>query len=895
MTMLARIAAFWRNIFHRDRAERALTDELDAYVALLAAKYEKQGSAPAEARRRALIDAGGVEQVKEVTRDEWSGAALTAAARELRYALRSLSRSPAYVITAVATLAIGIGGATAIFTVINGTLLRPLPAVAEPNRLIGADQILASTTLDDFGYPDFQDLHDQTTTLSGLAAYEGTSATMHDSRGSTQEWVSYVSGDFFSVLGIVPAAGRLIGRNDAIPHAAAPVVVLGYDLWQRRFGGSAGVIGTTVTLEGYPVTVIGVAPRGFVGAMSLHPMELWIPLPLIDPVFHTGDPFNSRGSGWFRVVGRLAPGRTVADAQADLGTIMSRLATAYPADHGHSLKVYSSGGMTSQERDEASRIPRLLAIAVALLLLIACANVANLALVRASARRRELATRLALGASRRSLVGRLLIEGSVLAAAAMAAGILLARALVASSAITNTIMAIRGAEFHLDGRVLALALGATALTALMVSIVPALQVMRVPVGAVLKDGAAGATRRSRGQRILVGAQVAASLLLLASAALVAGAMRRALATDPGFDTRRLTFESLEPGRAGVDSAARLPLYNQLLERAAGDPDIAAAAITTTLPPQEWGTRSSVFRAGEEPSPAEFAGHDLDYKIRSYIDAISPSLFSVMGIPIVRGRAFTAHDDGQSPAVVVVSQRLAETLWPGQDALGKMLVLPVAKGPPHAPMRVVGVAHDTRHASLMEDPPPMMYVPIAQRPFSYAYLVLRARNDAPIRATSIRRILGDVPDRLAVHDGIWIADRIADELRPQRVASAWIGTFGAIALLLAALGLYGVVAQGVLQRTRELAVRTALGATPAGIVRLVIGDGMRVILPGVLFGLAGSIAAVSVLRHELAGIGGVDARAMALAALVLAFAMAAASALPARRAARLDPTDALRCD
>ncbi len=266
----------------------------------------------------------------------------------------------------------------------------------------------------------------------------------------------------------------------------------------------------------------------------------------------------------------------------------------------------------------------------------------------------------------------------------------------------------------------------------------------------------------------------------------------------------------------------------------------------------------------------------------------------MGIPIVRGRAFTEHDDAQSPAVVVVSQRLAETLWPGQDALGKMLVRFASIGQ-KTPMHVVGVAHDTRHASLMEDPPPMMYVPIAQHPSGYAYLVLRARNDAPIGAAVIRRILGDVPDRLAVYNGVWMADRITEELRPQRVASAWIGAFGAIALLLAALGLYGVVSQGVLQRTRELAVRTALGATPAGIVRLVIGDGMRVIVPGLLLGMAGSIVAVGVLRHELAGIGGVDARALTLAAVVLAVAMAAASAVPARRAARLDPTDALRCD
>ncbi len=894
MSIASRVSGVWRNLFRRERVERDLDDELKTYVEFRAATYERQGMPPSEARRRARAESGGLELAKEATRDAWGGAWLVNTTREVRYALRSLRRSPAYVITAVATLAIGIGGATAIFTVINGTLLRPLPAVNEPGRLVGADQVLASTALGSFGYPDFQDLRDETKSLAGLAAFDGTSTILHDTAGSAQVWVSYVSGDFFAVLGVAPARGRLIGPGDAIPYSPTPVVVLGYDLWQRRFGGSAGVIGTTVTLDGDPVTVIGIAPRGFVGAMSLHPMELWVPLPWM---VRASNPFGpaSRGTGWFRIVGHLAPGRTVADAQTDLGTIMTRLGHTYPADSGHSIRVYASGGMTAGERDEASRIPRILAVAVALLLLIACANVANLALVRSSARQRELATRLALGASRRSLVGRLLIEGSVLAVCAAGTGVAVARALVASSAVTNTILPVRGAEFHLDGRVLAVALGAAVVTALTVSVVPALQVLRVPVGSVLKDGTAGAVRRSTGQRTLVGAQAAASLMLLASAALVIGAMHRALATDPGFDTRHLTFQFLEPGRARIDSARRLLLYDQLLERAAADPDVAAAAITTTMPPNEWGTRSAVFRAGEAPSPAEFAGHDLDYKVRSYIDAISPSLLSVMGIPVVRGRTFTDHDDGHAPPVVIVSERLAETLWPGQDAIGKRLVLPVSKGPPHAPMEVVGVARDTRHASLMEPPPPVMYVPIAQHPFDYAWLVLRARSEGPVASAAIRRILGDAPDRLAVHGGTWMADWATDELQPQRAASAWIGTFGAIALLLAALGIYGVVAQGVLQRTRELAVRTALGATPGGIVRLVIGDGMRVALPGALFGIAGSVAAVGLLRHELAGIGGVDTRAPALAGAVLVLAMAAASAIPAWRAARLNPTDALRCD
>ena len=896
MSVRSRALALWRNLFRRGVAQRELVDELHAYVAICAEEYEKQGLTPDEARRRAHAESGGIEQLKEATRDAWSGAWLVDAAREFRFALRSLRRSPVYVITAVATLAIGIGGATAIFTVINATLLQPLPAVTEPGRLIAADQVLATTTLDSFGYPDFQDLHDQTKSLSGLAAYNGTTTTLADTAGSTQAWVSYVSGDFFSVLGTAPAAGRLIGPDDAVPHAATPVVVLGYDFWQRRYGGSASVIGKSVTLDGYALTVIGIAPRGFVGAMTLHPMELFIPLPLIVRAFSQNDPFGerSRGSGWFRLVGRLAPGRSVADAQADLGTIMSRLARTYPADNGHSIRVYAGTGMTSEERDEASRVPRLLAIAVALLLLIACGNVANLALVRSSARKRELATRLALGASRASLAGRLLIEGSVLAVFAGVAGVAIARTLVSVPALTSTILAVRGSDFRLDGRVLAVALSAAVITAITVSLIPALQVLRVPVGAVLKDGTAGAVRRSRGQRTLVGAQAAASLVLLASAALVIGAMRRALGTNPGFDTRHLTFQFLEPARAGVDSARRPLLYAQLLERASADPDVESAAFTSTMPPQEWGGRGAVFRAGEEPPSAEFAGHDLDYKTRSYIDAVSPSLFVVMEIPIVRGRGFTAQDDARAPRVAIVSQRLAAALWPGGDPIGQQIAIPAWYGPSHS-LQVVGVARDTRHASLLEDPPLVTYVPLVQRVPGNVWLALRSRREAPVGAAVIKRIVGDSPDRLAVHERVWMADWMNGELRPQRVTSAWVGAFGAIALLLAALGLYGVVAQGVLQRTRELAVRTALGATPGGIVRLVIGDGLRVVLPGTLFGIAGAIAAVSVLQHELAGIGGVDVGALAVAAIVLALAMAAASSLPACRAARLNPTQALRCD
>jgi predicted permease len=897
MRLRTLLRSLWWNIVHRDRVNRALDDEVRSYVDLLAAEYERNGMVPMVARRAALVDTGGVERVKDAARDAWIGATLATTTRELRYALRSLRRSPAFVAIAVVTLAIGIGGATAVFSVINASLLRPLPAVAEPDRLVSVERVAPDKTLDEFTYPDYLDARAQATTLTGLAAYDGTSMTLEDRAGSTRAWVSYVSDNFFSVLGVHAHLGRFISPSDMTSGGTHPVVVLGDDVWRTRFGSDPAAIGATLKLNGVVLTIIGVAPPGFIGAMKLHHMDLWMPLTLVPQIAQIGedDFLESRRGGWFRLVARLGPGRKVADAQRDLDVISMRLAAEYSENKGRGVRAFTGAGMLEDERIDASRMPRLLAMAVALLLLIACANVASLSLVRASAKRRELATRLALGASRASLVRHLSIEGAVLAACATALGILIAQALVRSASIVGTIGAVSPKDIHADARVLGVSIATTVLTAMLVSVFPGLQVSRTQVGLVMKDGTGGAVRRSRGQRTLVVVQVAASLVLLASAAMIFSAFQRALTANLGFEPRGLTYGFVDVKSAGYDSTRTTAFYQEFLDRAHAEPSVAGAALTSILAPAPWATTTQIFRRGEEPPPGERSAQDVVTPFRAYPEHVSPALFDVMRIPIVFGRAFTASDDERSTPVVIVSRRLANAMWPNTNPIGQFISWPSRTNVRRLPMQVVGVVGDTRHVSVTSPMSPVMYVPLAQHPTNNVVLVVRARGEPTQAVAGFRRIVGAIDPRVVPRgDGI-ILDRIDQQVRPHRTASAWIGVFGVVALLLAAIGLYGVVAQGVLQRTRELAVRSALGATPHSLLALVLREGMRLAASGAVVGAFAALLALRVLKNLFEGMASTDATAGVAAAVVLGAAMLAASYLPARRAARLNPVDALRCD
>src|SRR6185503_15590652 len=865
---------------------------------LLTKDYEGRGLSPTDARRAALVATGGSTQVKEATRDAWLGSSIAALARELRYAWRSLARSPGFVAIAIVTLGVGIAGSTTIFTVVNAALLRPPPDIAAPAELATMERVQPTSTFDDFSYPDAKDFDAQTTTFAGIAAYNGTYMSLSTGRTTERAWVSYVSDNYFDVLGVRPALGRLMMRPDAIDGPDGPVIVLGYSLWERRFGADSIVIGRIVSLIEGRFTVIGVASRRFIGAMTLHPMEAFIPLTATryaSPGGLPADFLTSRSAGWLRLIGRMRPGVTLERAQSDLSTVAARLASTYASNKGRGVRVFAGAGMTFEERVDAARMPRLLSLAVALLLLLACANVASLSLLRASAKRREFATRLALGASRASLTRLLVIEGALIASAAALLGLGLSQLLVRTTSIVGGIVSIHAVDLSIDRRVLLVTIAVAAATAILVSLLPSVHASRTDLAVLLKDGAGGAIRRrTRGQRALVVLQVAASLVLLSSASIVYSAFQRLMHVDPGFDARGLTFDYPELRDIGYDSAARRQFERALYARGQSDPSFDAVALTSTVPPQEYATRVSVFHPGQEPPPGALDGHEFELGTRVAVDAISPNLLDVMRIPLLAGRAFTLADDERSESVVLVSRALADAFWPRANPIGQYLSWPSVSGARRPPMRVVGVVANTRHRSLTSDPPLVMYVPFTQHAELFPAIVVRGKHGVPPSPRAVHDFLMRVDPRVPVFGAQPLIDHVASEIRPQRIASAWIGAFGGIALVLAAIGLYGVVAQGVVQRTRELAVRCALGATPGEVMTQVLRDGLALSALGAVAGVAGSFWAWRALRGMFAG---VDANPSAvLAALVLlGTATVAASYVPARRAARLNPVDALRSD
>jgi putative ABC transport system permease protein len=895
MRVAARLRALWTNLAGRADVDRELDAELSSYIELLAARYEEAGLVATDARRRALLDVGGVESTKEATRDAWTGNALIVALRETRQTLRSLSRAPLYAATIIITLTVAIGSATALFTVVKGSLLRPLPAVADPDRLVSLEPMRNGVALYDFSYPDYLDLR-RAPSLSGLAMFDGTSMSLRDSIGAERHMVSYVNGEFFAVLGVKPVLGRALDTTDVGANVVSPVVVISYDLWQRHFNGSPDAIGAKLTLDGTSITVVGVAPRGFLGAMAMHAMDLWLPVSMLGPMSHSPTHFEQRDARLGRLVGRLAPGKTIADARAELTTIAERLAKTYVEDRDRTIAVYPGAAMTMEERADASRMPALLAIAITLLLLITCANVANLSLMRTTARRRELATRLALGASRGSLVARLSMESAILAGAAAIGGIGLAFILVHSSALVSLVVDMDAMDLSLDWRVVAVTIGVAVVAMLLVALASAVETLRVPVESLLRDGGRAVRRRSLKQRVLVVVQVAASFVLLLTSAAVFSSVRHTMRNEVGLEPAGVGTTFLSPRNAGLDSMRQRMFYQSLLTNVRGEPTVGAAALASTVPPATWAVASRVFRRGEEPPPGTPLDKGPHAPTHAYVDMISPGFFDVLRIPLVTGRDFASTDDIGSEPVAIVSKRLAGVLWPHEAAVGKYVVRPRVTGPVRPPLRVVGVVADVRYAGVGSEPAPTLYIAYRQSTdLGSLTLIARGRGGAAVPDTLVReaarRLAPDADPGLATP----LTTQMNAEFAPQRRVTGWLGAFGAIAVILAALGLYGVIAQDVFNRTRELAVRSALGASPRRLVSLILEDGIHLTMAGVVIGAIASVATTRLIRVLFTAIEHFDPFTGVLTMGFLVSISLIASYVPAARVARFDIVKALRAD
>ena len=809
--------------------------------------------------------------------------------QDLRYGARMLARSKGFTAAAVLSIALGIGVNATIFSVVNAALFRPLP-VPRADELVRLWDGQASS------YPDYVAYRDDTGVFAGLAAYAQRPMSLTTGEETERVWGEIVTGNYFDVLAAPPARGRgFLSEEDRTP-GTHPVVVISDRLWKRRFNADAGLLGQTIYLSGQPFTVVGVTAENFAGANVLTPPDLWVPT-MSEPLVQPGSvALNAPDDGWLSVIGRLKPGATVAQAQTAVGTVAARLHEARRArDSGPELRegrpvaVVAARGLMvpPQGRTAAAFVVGLVMTVVTLVLLVACANVANMLLARAATRRKEIAVRLALGASRGRVVRQLLTESLLLALLGGAAGLLLAlwSADLLRSLWPALSADVRGSlDTSPDVRVFAYTLLLCVLTAVVFGLVPALQASKPNLVAALKDEVAVFTRRRFSLRhVLVVAQVAVSLLLLIAAGLFIRNLRNTQHADPGFEIANGFVMTYDLGLAKYETARGRLFHEELLARVRALPGVRAASLAEFVP-LGGGNRSPLYVEGDA-APATTLDEDA---LLSHA-TVAPDYFKTMGIALVRGRDFRADDTATSPPVVVVNETLARRLAPDGNAVGKRLRMD-SKG---EYLEVVGVAQDIKYEQLAERTPFFAYRPLGQRYRARMTLHVRTAGDPQALMNQVRREVRALDRNLPLTEVKTLAEHMRGPLAPARLFAALASAFGLLALLLAATGLYGVMAYIVSGRAREFGIRVALGASGRDVLRLVLAEGLTLVGVGTGAGLLAALALTRVLQSVLYGVSPTDPLTFTGVALVLAAVTLVACYIPARRATKVDPMIALR--
>jgi predicted permease len=804
--------------------------------------------------------------------------------QDVRYALRSLQKTPGFTLAVVLTLSLGIGANTAIFSIINALLLRDLPHVTRPEELLLIGRTVNNDGFDTFSYPDYVDLRDQSRVFQDVAAM--TTVPVHVSGTAATERVrgGIVSGNYFAVLGTSPARGRFFAPDEDQPGNPVQVVVLSAGLWQRAFGGRSDIIGKSIRLDNHPFEVIGIAPAGFQGINRGDQLDLFLPLAMQTiamPEF--GSFITRREAVWLRLFGRLGPGASLAQAKTELSGFAVQLAAASPDRKGWGVTAATTVGFDPFTQANIVSFLRLLQGAVILVLAIACANVANLLLVRSAARRRELAIRASLGAGRGRILRQLLTESAVLATMGGVGGLLLA---YWGGDLLKTLPALQlGGDVDLspDGRVLVFTLAIALAAGVLFGLLPAFYTARSDLSGELRQSAEiGRPRGTRLRGALVVTQVAVSLVLLVAAGLFVRTLRNAYAVDPGFATDVLVAQ-LDLGLQGYDEPRGRRFYEQLLHDLEALSGVRSASLALNRP----------FGGGFD-TRIDAQGALIDAEHRGYRtdrNSVSPSYFETMGITILRGRGFTARDVATSTPVAVINEAVAERLWPGQEAVGKRFVRTWG-GPP---LEVIGVARDAKYRNLFEERRLTFYQPLTQDYQAALVVHLRPTGDPLALAGPLQSAVRALDPDLPVYRIQPLAERLAGSLGQQRTAATLIGGFGALALLLAAIGLYGAIAYSAMQRTREFGIRIALGAQTPDVLRQVLREGMMLGVLGLAIGLVGAVAITRVLRSQLFGVTPTDPLSFAVVSLLLLVVAVVASLVPAKRATRVDPMVALRSE
>jgi predicted permease len=805
--------------------------------------------------------------------------------QNLRYAGRQLARSPGFGVVVVVTIALGIGATTAIFSLANALLIRPLP-VHEPDRLIGMVEVRESA--DDsyaLSYDRIMTYREGSGDVVRFGAHGFSELALQAGDEARVVMGGFVTGDYFDLLGLAPAHGRFLTPDEESAGVPEPVAVISHRMWQREFGGDRDVLGATIRLNSQPVTVVGVAPVGFHGIERGFGVDLWVPIPVYAALSPGSDIYHPDRFFWLVGVARLLPGQDAAAAETVLSAIARGIEERSEQARGVTgVRVSPLTGIQPAFAGPVRMFLALLLAAAGLVLLIACVNVAGMLLARGTARRREVAVRLALGAGRGRLVGQLLTETTLLFVLGGAAGILLASWL--TGGLTGFVSRLPGElsmlslDVGVDARVVGFALLLSFGTAVLFGLVPALRASRPELVSALKEGAGGTARRSRLRSAFVVAQVAVCMLLLMSAGLLARSLQNALAIDPGMDPRGVVTAALDIRPHGYDEARGRMFYRELRDRLAARPEVESVSLAGHIPLTLTEIVAGVGIPGHEPPPGR-------QTFLIDLNTVGTGYFEMLRIP-VEGRSFTAADGPDATRVAVVNRTMADRFWP-EGALGQFVRVSGED------VEIVGVAADGKYHRLVEDPIPYMYLPFEQ---SYqAKMVLQVRAAGPVAPlpSIMQRELALLDSNVPLHALASLDRAILISLLPHRMAATVIGALGALGLLLAAVGLYGVLALLVGQRTREIGVRMALGARATHVFRLIFGQAGALVLMGLALGGILAFAATRLLAALLVGVTPTDPVTFILVALLLIAVALLASYGPARRAVRVDPLITLKSD
>jgi len=873
-------------IFRKDERDREFSAELESHLELHIEDNLCRGMNPAEARRQALIRLGGLEPVKEALRERQGLPFFETFAQDVRFGLRMLRKNPAFTIVAILTLALGIGATTALFSVVNAALLRGLP-YPNADRLMILRETTPGGGLGFNAYPNYLDWKAQNRSFESVAAYSYSMYDLQAGEGVERLSGELVSGEYFTLLGVRAVQGRLILATETVTSGENPVAVIGYGLWQRKFGGDPGVVGRSIRINESPFTIVGVLAPGFLGLSGT--ADLWTPITMYNQLFPQLAQFDflhNRDTHWHRAIALLKPGVTFEQARAEMKQIGDRLAADFPNENkGRSAGVYR----LTDVLQGLLRTPLWLLLgAVGFVLLIACANVANLLLTRLVSRERELAVRAALGAGRGRLLQQLSTESMVLALLGGLAGVALSPAARHTLASSLPVELPAFAAIAIDRSVLLFSVVLTLLAALFVGLAPACRAAGAHAEDALRSGArslGGRRTRRLGDALCV-SQIALAMVLLAGAGLLVRTLWAMQRIDLGFRSDHLALLRFDVPNQGYEGEKRLRVGENLAESVRALPGVESAAITY-MDPFVWSGINRGFTIEGRPSQR---GDEENI----FSEEIGPSFFHTLGAPLLQGREFTPTDSSSGQPVVIVSQSFANRFWPGQSALEKRMKLGGLDSK-YPWMIVVGVAGDVQIDSLIGNrSTPMLYIPLLQSEAVIGLdLIVRTSGPPEAMLATVRDHIQHFDGNLPVYNLATMEERLSGEMASTRSFVLLLAFFSGSALLLSALGVYGVLSAGVSQRMRELGVRRALGAQPADVLRLVVRHGVLLTLAGAAAGVLAALALARFLRTLLYGVTSADPLAFLAAAAVLGAVALLACLIPAWRATRVDPLTMLR--